>query len=295
MPLSLRARFWRAFLRNTLKKQRMSIPEHRINGDQRAGFLGVLPKDMRREKIEIDGIPAEWILPVDSNPHKVIVHLHGGGYVSGSANGYRMFCGWLAGSAGAKVLLPEYRLAPENPFPAALDDSLKVYRWLLAQGHQPANILFSGDSAGGGLSLATVIALRDQQEALPAGVICLSPWFDLTLSGQSHLSKAKGEAILNTDVLREWALSYTDAANLRNPLVSPIYADFHGLPPLFIQVGSEEILLDDAVLVAQKAREAGVQVDFKIWDGLWHVWQILGNLVPENRQAFYEIGQFARK
>jgi acetyl esterase/lipase len=303
VSLSLKSRFWRFVLCNTLKKQRLSIPEHRASGKNNARWLGGLPENMRATPVEIAGLRAEWIGPVDASENaggspavqRVILHLHGGGYVTGAIETYRMLCGLLANCAGAKVLIPEYRLAPESPFPAALDDALAVYRWLLAGGYQPANIIFSGDSAGGGLCLATVLALRDQHEALPAALVCLSPWTDLTLKGQSHITRAKTEAILNTDVLREWALSYTNAANLTNPLVSPAYADFHGFPPLFIQVGSEEILLDDAIQLAEKARAAGVDVQLKIWDGLWHVWQALGNLIPENRQTFVEIGQFARE
>jgi len=264
-------------------------------GNKSAGLLDRASANMRVEQIDIDGMRAEWICPVDARREQVILHLHGGGYVSGSIEAYRGMGGLLAGCAGVRVLLPAYRLAPEYPYPAALDDALKAYHWLLAQGYKPANIILCGDSAGGGLSLATVLAIRDQHAQLPAGVVCLSPWADLTLKSGTHTSKAKTEAVLNTEVLREWALSYTGAENLSNPLVSPVFADFHGFPPLFIQVGSEEILLDDALQLAEKARAAGVQVEIKVWDGLWHVWLILGKRLPENRQTFVEIGQFVQR
>ena len=220
--------------------------------------------------------------------------MHGGGYVTGSIEDHRMMCGLLANATGTKVLIPEYRLAPEHPFPAALDDALKVYQWLLDQGYSSANMIIAGDSAGGGLSVATVLALKEKSGSLPAAVVCLSPWADLALTGQSHTTKAKAEAVLRKDVLHEWALCYTDESNLTNPLVSPVHGDFHGFPPLLIQVGSEEILLDDSNLLAEKAKSAGVDVTLKIWDGMWHVWQALGDLIPENKKTFEEIGQFVQ-
>jgi monoterpene epsilon-lactone hydrolase len=253
-----------------------------------------IPKDMQVERIKIDNLPAAWIHPSNADQEIVMLHLHGGGYVTGSIDSHLMMCVPMAQTLKMNLLLPEYRLAPEFPFPAALEDALKTYRWLLAQGYQPENIVISGDSAGGGLSLATVLALREAGEPLPAAVVSLSPWADLTHKGQSHVTKAESEAVLKMDVLKEWALCYTDAANLTNPLISPVYADFQGFPPLLIQVGSEEILLDDALMVAEKAKADGVDVTLKIRDGLWHVWPVLGDLIPESRMAFDEIGQFIR-
>jgi acetyl esterase/lipase len=294
MPLSLRSRFWRAVLRIFFKGQTLSIAETRLNGEKNAKRLGDGPKGAQVEQLNMDGIHAESICFAETDPQKVILYLHGGGYVTGSTLTYRMMCALLAKATGAKVLVPDYRLAPEHPFPAALDDSLKAYRWLLAQGYSSANIIIAGDSAGGGLSVATVLALMDKNESLPAAVVCLSPWADLTLKGQSHHTKAKSEAVLRTEVLRDWASCYTDESNLDNPLVSPVYADFHGFPPLLIQVGSEEILLDDARMLADKAKADGVDVTLNIWDGMWHVWQMLGDVIPENKKAFDEIGKFVR-
>jgi len=205
-----------------------------------------------------------------------------------------MLCGLLVECAGAMVLVPEYRLAPEHPFPAALDDAVKAYHWLLANTCAAEDILIAGDSAGRGLSIATTLVLREQQIALSAGVMCFSPWADLALRGQTHTTKARSEVVLNTDVLREWSLAYTIDANLDNPLVSPVHGNFEGFPPLFIQVGSDEILLDDAFLLAETARSAGVKVELKIWNGMWHVWQALGRMIPENRPTFDEMGVFAK-
>ena len=294
MPLSLRSRFWRGALRRFFKGLTLSVTETRLRGERNARWLGKVPKSIQVEQVNIDGTHAELLNFSDTNPQKIILFLHGGGYVTGSALTHRMMCALLAKATGAKVLVPDYRLAPEHPFPAALEDTLKVYRWLLAQGYSSANIIIAGDSAGGGLSVAATLALRDAGASLPAAVVCLSPWADLTLKGQSHLTKAKSEAVLRTEVLREWASCYTDESNLNNPLVSPVYADFHGFPPLLIEVGSEEILLDDARMLADKANADGVDVTLNIWDGMWHVWQALGDVIPENKKAFEEIGQFVR-
>jgi len=294
MSISLRSRFWRALLRTVFKNQHLSIPDLRANGVKNSKMLGSVSKGMKIEKVDdIDGIQAEWLIPVNASHEKVVLYLHGGGYVTGAIEGHRMMCGLLANSTDTKVLIPEYRLAPENRFPAALDDALKVYQWLLDQGYSSSNIIVAGDSAGGGLSIATVLALKERSGSLPAAVMCLSPWVDLALTGRSHSTKAKAEAMLQTDILREWALCYTDESNLTNPLVSPIYGDFHGFPPLLIQVGSEEILLDDSILLAEKAKADGVEVSLKVWDGMWHVWQLLGELIPENKKTFEEIGEFA--
>lgn len=294
MSISFRGRFWRTVLRKTFKDQKLSIAEYRTNGVKNSKMLGGIPKTVKTEKISIDGIQAERLTPLDASHEQVILYLHGGGYVTGSIETYHMMCGLLSSHTGVKVILPEYRLAPENPFPAALDDSLKVYRWLLKQGYSSANIIVCGDSAGGGLSLATVLALMDKNESLPAAVVCLSPWADLTLKNVTHITKAEAESMLRKDVLYEWALAYTNESNLTNPLVSPIYADFHGFPPLLIQVGADEILLGDSILLAEKAKADGVQVELKIWDGMFHVWQALGELIPESKKAFEEIGQFVQ-
>lgn len=294
MPISLQGLFWRTMLRTTFKNQKLSIAEHRANGIKNSKMLGDISNDTKVEKINIDGIQAEWLIPLGADKAKVVLYWHGGGYVTGSIEDHRMMCGLLANATGAKILIPEYRLAPENPFPAAIDDALKVYDWLLAQGHLSNNIMIAGDSAGGGLSVATVLALKDKGESLPAAVLCLSPWVDLTLKGRSHITKAKTEAVLRKEVLREWALCYAEESNLTNPLVSPVYADFHGFPPLLILVGSEEILLDDAIALTEKAKADGVDVTLNIWDGMFHVWQALGDLIPENKKTFEEIGQFVQ-
>jgi acetyl esterase/lipase len=292
MSISLRARFWYFLLRTTLKSQKQTVEESRAWNAQNAHWMNRMPKGVQVERLDISGLPAAWVRSAQANPERVIVYLHGGGYVVGSIDDYKMLCGQMADVLKTNLLIPEYRLAPENPFPAAVEDAKDIYRWLLEQGFKPANIVIAGDSAGGGLGLAAVLALRDDGVPLPAAIVCLSPWADLTFQGQSHQAKAKSEAMLTSEKLHEWAGFYAGAENPAHPLISPVYADFRGFPPLLIQVGSEEILLDDARMVAEKARAAGVDVTLKIWEGMWHVWQMLGEFVPEGKAAIEEIGRF---
>lgn len=291
MPISLQARFWKIILRKVFKDKRLTIEENRVRSADTAKLMRI-PKGVIVTDIVADGLHSKWIAPSGSNLNKVILHLHGGGYVTGGADSHLMMCIPMAQTLKAKILLPEYRLAPEHPFPAAVDDAMKAYRWLLAQGYSPKNIIISGDSAGGGLALATVLSLREAGEPLPAAIVCISPWTDLTFTGSSHITKAKVDCVLLSDVLREWAACYVGTENPDNPLISPIYADFQGFPPLLIQVGSDEVLLDDARMLAEKAKSSGVDVTLKIWDEMWHVWPALGDLIPESKKAFEEVGNF---
>ena len=295
MSLSLRTRFWRTFLRKVVKEQRLTITENRLRSKYSVKFINRVPKSVEIEPFEINGIHTEWISPSSARTDKVILHLHGGGYVTGGIDSHQTMCVLMAQTLKMKVLLPEYRLAPEHPYPAALEDALKSYRWLLAHGYRPEDILLSGDSAGGGLCLATVLSLRETGEPLPAALVCMSPWTDLTLKGKSYIINAKVEAILQTEAVREWAACYFGTNKPDYPLISPIYADFHGLPPLLIQVGSQEILLDDSRLLAEKAKADGVDVTLKIWEGMWHDWQVLGALIPESRKAFEEVRMFVQE
>jgi acetyl esterase/lipase len=295
MSISLRARFWRFVFRTAFKGRLSSVQQNRASAGQSSSWMERGISGIRIDRFAIDGIRAAWIRSTDAEAERVILHLHGGGYVTGGIDSHRMLCSVMAQTLKMNVLLPEYRLAPEHRFPAALDDALKSYRWLLAQGHAPRNIIISGDSAGAGLCLAAVLSLRDAGDPLPAAVVCLSPWADLTHSGKSHITNADAESVLTTDVLKKWALCYADEAALRDPRISPVFADYRGFPPMFIQAGSEEILLDDAMTVAEKATSANVDVTLKVWDGLWHVWQVTGNLIPETRAAFEEMNEFVQK
>jgi acetyl esterase/lipase len=292
VTISLRARFWRFVMRGAFKNRRMKVEQYHIQSAKSAKWMKQMNQRLPVERVEIDGLSAAWIRPDGADDTKVIIHLHGGGYVTGFVDSHLMMCAPMAKALKRNMLLPEYRLAPANPFPAALEDSLKAYRWLLAQGTDARDIVISGDSAGGGLALATVLSLRDAGDPLPAAVICISPWADLTNRGASHVANAKVESVLRTNVLNEWARYYTDESNLTNPLVSPVYADLRGLPPLLIQVGSDEILLDDSLTLAKKAKADGVDVSLRIWDDMWHAWPVLGDLIPESGMAFEEMNDF---
>jgi acetyl esterase/lipase len=292
MPLSLRARVFYFLVRATFKNQKATLAQRRIRDAQNARWMNRPPTGVDVERFDLNGLPAAWIRPSRTSTGRVILYLHGGGYVLGSIENYQMLCGQMAEILNLPLLIPEYRLAPEHPFPAALEDAQMAYRWLLQQGWRAEDILLAGDSAGGGLSLATTLALREAGAPLPGAVVCLSPWADLSLSEPSHQTNAQAEAILTGEDLHEWASFYAGTASLANPLVSPVYADYHGFPRLLIQVGSREVLLDDARRVAEKARAARVTVKLSVWEGMWHVWHIFGGLVPESRAAMQEIGEF---
>ena len=249
-----------------------------------------LPAGVRCTPVSANGVPAEWVAPPDP-PAGALLYLHGGAYAMGSIHSHRDLVARLAVAAGLRALVIEYRLAPENPYPAALQDALAAYRWLLAQEIDPAQIVIAGDSAGGGLALATLLALRDGGDPLPAAAICLSPWTDLALKGASMQGKAAADVILNPAGLRRFAALYAGEHALDEPLISPNYADLHGLPPLLIQAGTDEILLDDARRLEQQARAAGVEVRLEVWEGLFHVFQTVGFL-PESKEALEQIGRF---
>jgi acetyl esterase/lipase len=288
MKRTLTNRFWRFLLKRMFQGKHLTIAEYRAQSISAARFMSRPPNDIEVEKINVAGLQAAWIRSANADKSKVVLHLHGGGYVTGGIASHLMMCIPMAQTLRMNVFLPEYRLAPENPFPAALEDVTKIYHWLLKQGYNSSNIIISGDSAGGGLSLATVLSLHDHHDPLPAAIVCMSPWVDLTMRGQSHITNAKEDVILKTETLKEWADYYVGTEKPEHPLISPIFADLHDLPPLFIQVGSDEILLDDSISLAK----AAPNTTLKIWDGMWHDWHVFGALIPESKKAFEEIKQF---
>ncbi len=263
----------------------------------RAGFAAMMsafkpPDDLRSEATDADGVPCEWIRVPESREERVVLYLHGGGYVLGSVATHRDLISRIARAAGARCLAIDYRLAPEHPFPAAPDDCLRAYRWLLASGVAPTRLVIAGDSAGGGLALATLLALRDAGDPLPAAAVCLSPWADLEGTGDSARSGAVDDPLIPVEGLIGMGQLYLAGANARDPRASPLYGDYRGLPPLLIQVGTREVLLDDARRVAERARAAGVNVHLECEEGLIHVWPLFGAGVPESREAVERIGAF---
>ena len=254
-----------------------------------------LPTDVRCESVNAGGVPAEWITTPGVVAERVIHYLHGGGYVMGSVSTHREMVSRLSRAASARVLIIDYRLAPENPFPAALDDSIAALRWLISIGVDPARLVIAGDSAGGGLTVATLVALRDAGKPLPRAAICLSPWVDLECLGESMATKAEIDPVVTRDSVLMLAKAYLGDTNPRTPLASPLYADLAGLPPLLIQVGTTEALFDDAKRLADRARAAGVDVTLEPWDDMIHMWHMFAAMLPEGRQAIDRIGEFIRQ
>ena len=250
--------------------------------------------EVKVERVTVPIVPAEWLRPPSAEPGRVVLYLHGGGYVIGSPRSHRHLAAAIAAAAGTSALLLEYRCAPESPFPAAVDDAVAAYRWLLDQGISAGGLVIAGDSAGGGLTVATLLALRDGGVPLPAAGVCISPWVDLTCSGASYSTKAASDPIVKKAGVEEMARAYLGMADRRTPLASPLFADLRGLPPLLIQVGSEEVLLDDATQLAERARAAGVDTTLEVWDQMVHVWHWFLPLLDEAEEAIGTIGRFAR-
>lgn len=240
-------------------------------------------------------VKGEWLQLTD-DPRQTVYYLHGGGYVACSPKTHRPFTSALSRAANARVFALDYRLAPEHRFPAAVEDAVAGYRWLLDQGVDPREIVIGGDSAGGGLTVATLVALRDAGERLPRAAFVLSPWADLGATGRSLDANDERDPMFYGDAIRWMAPVYTGAASPRDPLVSPIYADLSKLPPLLIYVSDTEVLLDDSVRLADRAKHCGVSVDLRVWSDLPHVWPIfVAFKLPESFQALGEIAEFIQQ
>lgn len=272
----------------------LSFEEQRAEMEANSTQFPLAP-DVRCQPVDAGGIPAEFITTPESVKGRIIYYLHGGGYVVGSIITHRELASRLSRAAKARVLLIDYRLAPENPFPAAVEDSVTGYRWLLSRGADPARVVIAGESAGGGLTVATLVALRDAGEPLPAAAIAVSPWVDMEGLGESMTTKAGVDPLVNRDVLLTIAKAYLGDTDPRTPLVAPIYADLTGLPPLLIQVGTAEVLFDDATRLAERAKSAGVEVVLEPWEDMIHMWHSFAAMLPEGQQAIDRIGEFVRK
>ncbi|MEO6609231.1 MAG: alpha/beta hydrolase [Aestuariivirga sp.] len=244
---------------------------------------------VRFEPGAVSGIPGWWCRPADADPIRQMLYVHGGGYSLGSALAFRSLASQIAKRAMAHAFLPEYRLAPEHPFPAAIDDVLAVYRGLLAEGG--GRIVVAGDSAGGGLTLS-LLSILQAEGAAPLGAAVMSPWTDLGLTGASLESRADADPIFTRSVLEAFAVSYAKGGDRTDPRMSPLHARLAGLPPIRIDVGDDEVLLDDSVRYAARAAEAGVNVHLSIWTGMPHVFQSsLGHLKAAD-QSLDAIGAF---
>lgn len=253
------------------------------------------PEDVTVESVVANGVRAEWVKAPSASDDRVILYLHGGGYIVGSPTSHRHLVAELSRASLSAALSVDYRLAPEHPFPAAVTDAVSAYRWLMDQGAQPERIVIAGDSAGGGLTVAMMVSLRDQGIALPAGGVCISPWTDLTITAESYATKAAIDPMINRDQLSMMASAYLGGADSRTHLASPLFADLRGLPPLLIQVGSDEVLLDDALILAERASGAGVDTTLEVWDEMIHVWHFFHPMLKEARDAIEHAAQFVRE
>ncbi|MEO8756391.1 MAG: alpha/beta hydrolase [Devosia sp.] len=256
--------------------------------------LDVLPKGSRFRPADAGGVRAEWMEMPLVEKSRVMLLLHGGGYNAGSPRTHRKMAAFLSRAAHMPVLTPDYRLAPEHAFPAAVKDALKAYGWLLDQGFTEDNIIVCGDSAGGGLALSMLLALREAGAKMPRAAVLMSPWTDLSCSSPTYERHRKLDPIIDKQGLAEAGLWYAGERNPRDPMASPIFADAAGLPPLLVHAGGDETMLDDSRVFVERARAAGVIVSFKIYDGMWHVHHSGAPEVPESLAAYNDIAAFIR-
>jgi epsilon-lactone hydrolase len=295
--MSLRAELVRLGLRWFVKRK--IGPETTLEALRRQdAFVARLvpppPRGIRTTHVDLDGVKALAIVAPASLGDRIVLYLHGGGYVSGSPELYRDFTWRIAAATRARTVILDHRLAPEHPFPAALDDAVTAYRALVADGADPRRMAVLGESSGGGLVLAMLLRLRDEGFHLPAAAVALSPWTDLALTGHSLQRNAAADPMLRSTEGSRLASYYLAGADPRTPYASPLYADPAGLPPTLIQVGSDEILLDDSVRMAERMRAAGCQVELEIWPRMPHTWQVFARVLPEARAAIARIGAFVQ-
>ena len=296
MSISRRAKFVRWITGRYIKGLDVpSLPVERARKhfEKIAGTFLVRAFGVEVEPTQIAGVDVDWLRPKKARKNKVILYLHGGAYIIGSPRTHRQLVSHLARMAGVTAVLPDYRLAPEHVFPAGLDDAVAVYRGLLGSGFKPEDIVISGDSAGGGLAVATLLTLRHAGVPMPAAAVLLSPFMDVTGSGESATTRADRDPWFDIADLRVVARYYCpDESEWQNPLVSPVFANVAGLPPMLIQVGDDEILLSDSTRFAEKLEAAGGDVELEIWPHMWHVFQMFIGKMPESRAAVRKMSKY---
>ena len=287
----------RHFLQGKFKREvftmHTSIAAFREQCEKGAAKYGNIPTGVEVVKDTIAGIKSEWLIPESSDRNKLILYVHGGGYVSGSCSDHRGFVSRLAKNTGFTNFVYEYRLAPEYPFPAALNDSVSIYKAILSNGYIPKNLLIAGESAGGGLALALLLALKEKNIPMPAAAVAISPWTDLSCSGESYKTKNK----VSVAPLNSWKVfskHYVGENSPKNPLISPLFGNLEGLPPIFINSGTSDELFDDGKEFVAKASEAGVNATFRSGEGQVHCYPLLPPLFKEASEAMNEIGQFIK-
>jgi epsilon-lactone hydrolase len=272
----------------------ISFTESRAMFEQMVALFSP-PEGLSTRPVDAGGIAGEWITAPGAGDQQTIYWLHGGGYCIGSINTHRALVAGISAAAAARALAIDYRLAPEHPFPAAVEDAVGGYLWLLSTGVNPAQIIIGGDSAGGGLAMATLVALKEDGKPLPGAAVCISPWTDMTITGDSVVSKAEVDPMITRDGITRVRDAYVGTADPRSPLASPIYADLSGLPPLLIQVGENEVLHDDSTRLAKRAEAAGVDVTLEVWPDMIHVWHFFAAALHEGQEAIDRIGEWAKE
>lgn len=277
-------------------RQSLDIPIAAQRQEWEAGAAQVtLPPEITIMPFDAAGLYGEWITTPNTALDQVLYFLHGGGFSAGSCVTHREMAARLCVVSGLSVLQIDYHLAPEHPFPAAVEDAGQAYQWLLETGIEPEQIVIGGDSAGGGLAMSTLLWLRDRGVALPGAAVLISPWLDLALTGPSLYTRAEIDPVCSIEGLRLASNYYLGSADPKTPLASPLYGDLHGLPPMLIQVGDHEILLSDSTRLAEKAKASGVDVNLEIWNEMWHVWHGWAGALPEGQQAIERIGAFLQQ
>jgi len=279
-------------LKREVVDENFSVGKFR-EGIDKASLKIKLPKNITTQKFQIKGRNAEWIIPENPVENKVLFYIHGGGFISGSCITHRMHVAKFANQCNLKSLVFDYRLAPEHPFPAALDDCVESYIWLLGNGYQSSDIIIGGESAGATLALSLLLALKEKKISLPKAAFSISPITDLSCNSASFEYNAKND-VAPFNSWKIWTQFYVADADLKNPLLSPLFGNYEGLPPLYICVGTHEIHLDDCINVADVAQKAGVEVTLRKWDKMIHAFPLLSPLFPEAKQALHEICEFVK-
>ncbi|MBL0017723.1 MAG: alpha/beta hydrolase [Bacteroidetes bacterium] len=274
-----------------LRGSEYNIPVMRRVADM-GSFVFFMPSGVETEKVMVDHIDCEWIIPKKANHNKVFLYLHGGGYALGSKITHRALAAEIVRQAGFCALIPEYRLAPEFPFPCALNDAVRCYEWLLETGHDPKDIIVGGDSAGGGLALACLLKAKEMGLPMPAAQVLISPWVDLTVSKPSIYKYMDKTPMFYLREMKTWARNYADEEALDHLLVSPLYADLTGLPPMLLQMSDTEVLVDEDLELAERAKAAGIDVTLQVSEGLMHVWHIYWRYLDQAKEAITKIVAF---
>lgn len=282
-----------AFLSQNAGEENLDIAAQRARLDALADFFPV-PEGTEIEPATIGGVKGEWVRARLARRDAALLYLHGGGYVVGSPKSHRHLAGAFSDMSALSVFSADYRLAPGNPFPAAVDDAVAVYKGLLDSGVPASKLGIAGDSAGGGLTIATLVALRDKSIALPACAVAISPWVDLGQGGEAFRTRAKRDPMLKKEGLDQMAAAYLAGKDPKTPLASPLFANLKGLPPLLLQVGTEEALYDDTVGLKARAEEIGVEVSAESWGGMMHVWHIFYPILSEGRDAIARAASFLK-